>query len=415
MKGSSSRRWTMVATGIVILGAVWCALPGRNSGVQAADGSTAAPAASAVDTPVVKAQDLLKKGLAYLRTQQDPKTFTWGKGDEAPGITGMAITAFVQSGVDPDTDWLDHAGDAMIAFQKKDGGVYDTLLPAYSTAIVIRALSSAPEAEWKEPREKAVAFLRTLQWTDKIQGLPANEQPPTPDSPKWGGVGYGSGKEGRPDLSNLQMFLDAMHDAGIKPDDPAYKNAVIFLSRTQNLSETNDQKWAGNDGGFVYSPANAGMSAAGEYTDANGKRMLRSYGSMTYAGLKSMIYAGLTRDDPRVKAAWAWIAKNWTLDDNPGMKEGDPKSAQAGLYYYYHTLARALHAYGEPIIVDPQGNKHDWRIELINKLATLQKPDGNWIGDKNPKWMESNPVLVTCYVTLALEETLTDLKDHPVK
>ena len=34
---------------------------------------------------------------------------------------------------------------------------------------------------------------------------------------------------------------------------------------------------------------------------------LRSYASMTYAGLKSMIYAGLDRDDPRVKAALDYI------------------------------------------------------------------------------------------------------------
>ena len=66
---------------------------------------------------------------------------------------------------------------------------------------------------------------------------------------------------------------------------------------------------------------------------------------MTYAGLKSMIYAGLTKDDPRVKAAMEWIGKNWTLDENPGMQYADPSdpaSAQSGLYYYYHTLARAL-------------------------------------------------------------------------
>jgi squalene-hopene/tetraprenyl-beta-curcumene cyclase len=152
---------------------------------------------------------------------------------------------------------------------------------------------------------------------------------------------------------------------------------------------------------------------AGEYTGPDGRRMLRSYGSMTYAGLKSMIYAHLTKDDPRVKAAWDWISKNWTLDENPGMRLNDPKVAQNGLYYYYHTLARALNAYDEPIITDPQGNKHDWRIEFVDKLASLQCPDGSWAGDK--KWMEDNPVLVTAYVAIALAETIEDLKQHPPK
>ena len=62
---------------------------------------------------------------------------------------------------------------------------------------------------------------------------------------------------------------------------------------------------------------------------------LRSYGSMTYAGLKSMIFAGLKPDDPRVKAAVEWIKKNYDIDANPGM-------GQAGLFYGYHTLAKGL-------------------------------------------------------------------------
>jgi squalene-hopene/tetraprenyl-beta-curcumene cyclase len=181
----------------------------------------------------------------------------------------------------------------------------------------------------------------------------------------------------------------------------------------QNLSETNDQKWAGNDGGAIYTPANNGESVAGEYKDADGRRMLRSYGSMTYAMLKSYVYCGLSKDDPRVKAAWDWISKNWSVDENPGMRLNDPTSAQYGLFYYYVTLARALRAYGQPIIVDPQGNKHDWRVELIDKVASLQRPDGSFAGDK--KWMEDSPDLATSFATLAVEEALADLKDRPAK
>jgi squalene-hopene/tetraprenyl-beta-curcumene cyclase len=235
--------------------------------------------------------------------------------------------------------------------------------------------------------------------------------------PFFGGTGYGgrSRGAGRPDLSNVQLTLDALRDAGLTPDDPAFQNALKFVSRTQNNSETNDQAWAGDDGGFVYGPGDTrrGESMAGEYTAPDGRRLLRSYGSMTYAGLKSMIYAGLTKDDPRVKAAWAWIAKNWTLDENPGMRLNDPKVAQQGLYYYYHTLARALNAYDEPVIVDPQGHKHDWRVGLVDRLASLQRPDGSWAGEA--KWMEGNPVLTTSYVAIALREALEDLKQHPLK
>jgi squalene-hopene/tetraprenyl-beta-curcumene cyclase len=152
---------------------------------------------------------------------------------------------------------------------------------------------------------------------------------------------------------------------------------------------------------------------AGETKSSDGRRELRSYGSMTYAGLKSMIYAGLSKDDPRVKAAWDWISKNWTLDENPGMKLADPAQAQNGQYYYYHTLARALNAYDQPTITDPSGKTHDWRVELIAKLKSLQKEDGSWVGDK--RWMEDNASLVTAYAVLALQEAQADLKEHPAK
>src|SRR5205823_83479 len=131
------------------------------------------------------------------------------------------------------------------------------------------------------------------QWSDKIAGLPNNEQPVKENDPRFGGWGYGRGKQGRPDGSNMQFALEALHDAGLKPSDPAFQNAVKFMSRMQNLSETNDQPWAGNDGGFIYSPSGGGESMAGEYQDAQGRTLKRSYGSMTYAGLKSMVYAGL--------------------------------------------------------------------------------------------------------------------------
>jgi squalene-hopene/tetraprenyl-beta-curcumene cyclase len=124
---------------------------------------------------------------------------------------------------------------------------------------------------------------------------------------------------------------------------------------------------------------------------------------MTYAGLKSMIYAGLKKDDPRVKAALHWIQEHWTLDENPAMRDANPAQAQHGLYYYFYVYAHALHAFGEPVITDKQGQKHDWRAELIAKAGQLQRSDGSWVGEK--RWMEDNPVLVTAYVVLALQQT----------
>ena len=116
---------------------------------------------------------------------------------------------------------------------------------------------------------------------------------------------------------------------------------------------------------------------------------------MTYAGLKSMIYAGLTRDDPRVKAAIAWIRKHYDLTSNPGM-------GSAGVYYYYHTFAKSLEALGEEVFEDAGGVKHDWRRELIAELARRQQENGSWINAESSRWMEGDPNLVTSFALLAL-------------
>ncbi len=95
---------------------------------------------------------------------------------------------------------------------------------------------------------------------------------------------------------------------------------------------------------------------------------------MTYAGLKSMIYAGLSADDPRVVAAMKFIRKNYSLKDNPGM-------GQAGLFYYYHTFAKALDAADIEILDDESGTPHAWREELTQALigdATSGRFVGQW-------------------------------------
>jgi squalene-hopene/tetraprenyl-beta-curcumene cyclase len=355
------------------------------------------------------AQTTADKALAYLKSKQKPDS-GWQDEADPPGVTALVLRAFMSDDkYDADQPFLEKGFDKLLSYQMDSGGIYKDTLACYNTAIAISALAASKEVEYRGAMIKGVDYLRTLQWSDNIQGVPNEVKVASDKDVKYGGFGYG--KRARPDLSNTQMALDALHDAGIKPDDPAFQAALKFATRCQNSSETNEQTWAGDDGGFIYTPADGGSSNAGEYTGLAGRRMLRSYGSMTYAGLKSMIYAGLSHDDSRVKAAWDWISKNFTVDENPGMAALGPENAQGGLYYYFYTMARALSAYGQPAIVDPLGAKHDWRIALITKIAALQRPDGSFVGER--KWMEDNPVLVTAYTVIALEQAKRDLKENP--
>jgi squalene-hopene/tetraprenyl-beta-curcumene cyclase len=361
-----------------------------------------------------KVQASIDRGLAYLKSQQK-EDGSWQKPNDPPALTAIALKAVAQ---DPKTganaDFVKKGYDKLLTYQLDNGGIYQDLLANYNTSIAISSLTAAKNPAYQEKIDRAVAYIKGIQWTDKTGPGPKGEKLKDDTNNWWGGWGYS--RAGRPDLSNAQMAMEALENAGLKKDDPAFQNALKFISRTQNNSETNDQKFAGNDGGFVYTPANDGESQAGILTAPDGRRVVRSYGSMTYAGLKSMIYAGLTKDDPRVKAAWDWIGKNWTLDANPGMQVNDPKlgdMTRYGLYYYYHTMARALNVYDQPTITDAKGQKHDWRAELTDKLTSLQKPDGSWQGEK--KWFEDNGVLATAYTVLALQEIQHDLKEHPAK
>jgi squalene-hopene/tetraprenyl-beta-curcumene cyclase len=119
---------------------------------------------------------------------------------------------------------------------------------------------------------------------------------------------------------------------------------------------------------------------------------------MSYSGLKSFLYAGVSKEDPRVKAAVTWIRNHYTLEENPGM-------GKAGLFYYYHTFAKAMDALGEEPFVDAKGNKHDWRMELFQTLQKQQLENGSWRNLGERTFQEDNPDLATAFALLSLSYT----------
>lgn len=335
-----------------------------------------------------KAMELINNGLKWLSTQQEED----GSFRHHVGITGLAVTAFLKApnGCPPQYKEIVEKGlNYILQHQNEDGSIYDKssemARPNYETSIAVMAFAASGDPKYKEAIAKAQKWLAQSQ-LDEGEGI-------SPDDLRYGGIGYGSkaARTGtkRGDMSNLNFAVQALKESGFPEDDPLWEKVVKFIERCQNYSETNDQPWAGDDGGFVYAPD--GESKAGK--DANGKP--RSYASMTYAGLLSFIYAKVDKNDPRVQAAVKWIKQHYTLDENTPI-------GKQGLFYNYHTMAKALTAYGERIIEDYRGIKHDWYAELVDKLASLQKPGGFWMNEVD-RWMEGDPVLVTAYVVLALD------------
>jgi squalene-hopene/tetraprenyl-beta-curcumene cyclase len=329
-------------------------------------------------------QQAVSRGIGYFaQSQASDGSFSPQVG---PGVTAIVATALMRHGRSPNDPLVARSLKYVEGFVHDDGGIYQpgSRYKNYETSLAILCFQEANrDGGYDELLRRAEAFGTQIQW-DEDEGH-------DPSSPSYGGAGYGT--HSRPDLSNTSFLIDALHALGRDENDPALQKALVFVSRCQNLeSEHNTTEFAAkiDDGGFYYTAAAGGSSQAGQTPDGG----LRSYGSMTYAGLKSMIYAGVGRDDPRVKAAYKWIQTHYSLAENPGM-------GADGYFYYLHTFAKALDAIGDDHVVDAGGISHDWRRELSERLFSLQHGDGSWINSSD-RWLEADPNLVTAYAMLAL-------------
>jgi squalene-hopene/tetraprenyl-beta-curcumene cyclase len=332
-------------------------------------------------------QEIVSKGLAFLAKegQSEQGTFSDRVG---PGVTALAITSALRNGQTIDEPMVAEGLKALEGYVKPDGGIYGNgRLKNYETCVAMVCFAEANKTgQYNEILKRAKAFVTGIQYGEGTKD---------PSDPWYGGVGYGGA--GRPDLSNTGYMIEALRAVETPASDPAIQRALVFISRCQNLdSEFNDTQFADkvDDGGFYYEIPTTKIdpSTSEERFTPNGG--LRSYGSMGYTGLKSMIFAGLTKEDPRVKAAQQWIQDHYSVEKNPGM-------GTAGLYYYYHTFAVALDAAGLKTVADSDGKEHDWKADLVAELAERQNEDGSWSND-NQRWFENDKNLATSFALMAL-------------
>jgi squalene-hopene/tetraprenyl-beta-curcumene cyclase len=336
----------------------------------------------------------IDKGLAWLAKQQQPDgSFS---NPEHPSLTALPVLAFLRepSGKYAGAAKPEHIEKALAFIRSKakpDGSIFEKGLSNYNTSICLTTLLAVGNPK----DEPLIAAANRFVIGQQAKGM-ANESLD-------GGIGYGetgvSPKRKHPDLDNTLIALEALR--AYKAARPAtevaagsdldWNAAIAFISRCQNLPETNPaaSKEPTDRGGFIYYP---GFSNA---APSDGSAPLRSYGSMTYAGLLSFIYADLQKDDQRVVAALDWLRKNYDLKQNPGM-------GAAGYYYYLHLMARGLAAAGVETLETADGRKIDWARDLALRIIDLQQPNGSWINEESARWMEKDAVLVTSYCVLAL-------------
>ena len=339
----------------------------------------------------------LDRGTSWLLENQDMKDGNWGSPDY-PALTALALRTIL--GHQSIKEQIKHNRQVEKGFSflrrkvQSDGGIYGKGLASYNTSISLLAFLQYKKPEDEKIIDDARSFLINQHSDFDRKG--------EPDNIFDGGIGYGS-TWAHSDMSNTHLAMEALYYAKktIKSKeggmlDLDWDSAIQFVSRCQNLPESNDQAWVSSysddRGGFVYFPGN---SMAGERLDSRGRTSLRSYGSMSYAGLLSFIYAEMSPSDKRLVEVRKWLSKNYTIEENPGM-------GMQGLYYYYHTMAKALSLSGVDEVLDGDGNPVDWREELSIRLFDQQKENGFWI-NQSGRWWEKDPILVSCYAMLALE------------
>jgi squalene-hopene/tetraprenyl-beta-curcumene cyclase len=336
-------------------------------------------------------EETARRGVGFLMEIGQAEDGSYSK-QLGPAITALCTRALLEHGIPLEHPRIQKALRFLESHVQPDGGIYpkESVLKNYETSVALICFQRAnKDRKYDETIQSALAFLKGLQF-DVAKGHETN-------SDFYGGVSYDVKK--RPDLSNTSYFLEALEAAGEDADSEAVQKALTFINRCQNLpSPQNAAEWAGkvaeeDRGGFIYTAAGGGESKA-ETPSTSENGGLRSYGSMTYAGLKCFLYAGVDKNDVRVKAALDWIRRNYDVTSNPGMGE-------QGLYYYYHTFAKALHTMGEPVVVDAKGESHHWRNDLIQQLTKVQNKDGSWT-NKTDRWYEGDANLVTAYALLAL-------------
>lgn len=341
---------------------------------------------------IVQAKLSVTKGTTYLRSVQAEN----GSVSDArfPGITGLALWAFTASKDPACAQAADKAAAFILSTAQPDGGFYIPIpgrkgsgLGNYNTCLCVTALYDADKVKYLQPILKARGYIASSQL--HAEGIHE------------GGFGYDkASNRAYTDLNNSFYAVDAMtRTASVEEMRPVSEKRVDIDWKAAEAYIISLQSDEGEDkGGFFYDKEHPKAGVKDATSEAE-KPKFRAYGSMTYAGLLSMLHCKLTKSDPKVRSALDYVTKYWTLEENPNM------GAQ-GLYFYYNVLTRALNATGLDTI-PTQPKPTAWKEEMAKKIIAIQRENGSWFNDNNRFW-EADPVLATSYAVITLELLLAE-------
>ncbi len=394
-------------------------------------GVTSTMAAAAEPTPSERVAALdraLTRAAGYLIEHQDRdgawRSEIYGPFKDGGSLTSLVLQALYATPASRELEPAYRKGVAYLtAMAQPDGtidaGKFGLTYPVYTSAGAVSILSQPCNARQRKARDAWLAYLRERQLTEALGWQPA-------DKP-YGGWGYSPRLPRKPragelappltesNLSATLAALEALRTAGVKTEDPAFARALVFVKRCQNASDDpKDREPAFDDGGFFFIYDDAVRNKAGVAgKDRTQRERYYSYGSMTADGLRALLACGRPSDDSRVRAARAWLEKNFRADANPGTYAEGRESRRASVYFYYScSVAQTLRSLQLTEVHTSRG-KVRWAESLVEELLKRQQADGSWVSDA-PEFREDDPLVATCLAATALAQCRWSLTGKPL-
>lgn len=323
-------------------------------------------------------------GIAYLRCHQNlDGSWTYaGRGGtrESVGVTGLATLAFLNAGYDESDPIVSKAITWILSNQEADGSIQSGW-GVYDTCMAVFALVATHNPDYDNEIQDAIDYLVDAQ-NDEGEGL-------TSSDPQYGGWGYYRDMSEWSDLSNTQFALMALDTAQLdETSDVWIKADTYFITRCQNREASNPDYNFYDDKGFIYRPSGTNLASG------------RSYGSMTAAGVWSLLLCGVDpTSDGRLQDALDWLDNlHYSVNQNHPI-------GNEWVYYYDLGLVKAY------TMAEARGwnSAHNWYEDVSNFLIGNQASDGHW---PNIEGGESCDTLATTEAILSLQvrEIPTDVQ-----
>jgi len=336
--------------------------------VVASGALSARPASAQAQVSAEQVKAAITKGVAYLRKSGVFRQ----KARYGVGMNALALLAMVHCGVpknDPDVvraanlcadprNWMAntyHVGSVAAALAAVDSEKYKATIKKCAEWLVG---AQNRDGGWRyQSAHQHIQRMKQAQaaWQKRIKANPRLKN----IRRRWTTSGQMS------DHSCTQfglLGLRAAHDAGIPIQVETWKRAEKYLVDTQ-----------AKDGGWAYTTVPKTVRVNPRFR----ARYSPTYGSMTAAGLGSLYICGMKlhqrskicgeyEQNVRVAKALDWLAKRFTVKENPGR-------GKSYVGYYLYALERSCAFSGRKYI-----GTHDWYAEGAAHLTKTQQANGSW-------------------------------------